>query len=92
MKSVRDACILQANALEIKLSDQIEQLDELIGAERGGEDFFAKTYITQGMHTLVAEGLARLFRNCWNHTWAKTTSLTGRLRCTMRSAFVLIAN
>src|SRR5271166_2997004 len=60
MKSVRDACILQPNALEIRLSDQIEQLDELISAEGGGEDFFAKTYITEGMHTLVAEGLARL--------------------------------
>jgi hypothetical protein len=60
MKSVRDACVLQPNALEIKLSDEVEQLDELIGAERGGEDFFAKTYITQGMSTLVAEGLARL--------------------------------
>jgi hypothetical protein len=60
MKSVRDAIELQSNALEIKLSDQIEQLDELITSEGGGEEFFAKTHITQGMHTLVAEGLARL--------------------------------
>ena len=30
MKTVRDGCILQDNALSIKLSDQIEQLDELI--------------------------------------------------------------
>ena len=30
MKTVRDACQLQPNALSIKLSDQIEQLDELI--------------------------------------------------------------
>jgi hypothetical protein len=29
MKTVRDACLLQPNALSIKLSDQIEQLDEL---------------------------------------------------------------
>jgi hypothetical protein len=33
MKTVRDACQLQNNALSIKLSDQIEQLDELITAE-----------------------------------------------------------
>ena len=32
MKTVRDACVLQPNALSIKLSDQIEQLDELIGS------------------------------------------------------------
>jgi len=30
MKTVRDACQLQPNALSIKLSDQIEQLDEII--------------------------------------------------------------
>ena len=30
MKTVRDACELQPNALSIKLSDQVEQLDELI--------------------------------------------------------------
>jgi hypothetical protein len=60
MKSVRDANELQPSALEIRLSDQIEQLDELISSEGGGEAFFAKTCITQGMHTLLAEGLARL--------------------------------
>ena len=32
MKTVRDACQLQPNALAIKLSDQVEQLDELIAA------------------------------------------------------------
>lgn len=60
MKSVRDACVLQPGALDIRLSDQIEQLDELIGAEGEGESFFAKTHITEGMKTLVTEGIARL--------------------------------
>ena len=60
MKTVRDACILQKNALSIKLSDQIEQLDELIHAEGKGERFFGRTHITQGMLDLVTEGLARL--------------------------------
>jgi hypothetical protein len=60
MKTVRDACHLQSNALEIKLSDQIEQLDQLISTERDGAEFFAKTFITQGMHDLIAEGIARL--------------------------------
>lgn len=32
MKTVRDACQLQPNALSVKLSDQIEQLRELIGS------------------------------------------------------------
>jgi|RhiMetdeSRZDD1v2_1073273.scaffolds.fasta_scaffold2239068_1 hypothetical protein len=40
MKTVRDACQLQVNALSIKLSDQIEQLDELINAEGDGAAFF----------------------------------------------------
>ncbi len=60
MKTVRDACELQPNALSIKLSDQIEQLDELITAEGNGEAYFAKTFITQGMSELITEGIARL--------------------------------
>jgi hypothetical protein len=60
MKTVRDACRLQPNALTIKLSDQVEQLDELIRAEGEGQAFFAKTHITQGMKDLLAEGTARL--------------------------------
>lgn len=60
MKTVRDACQLQPNALSIKLSDQIEQLDELIAVEGDGTAFFAKTYITQGMRDLIDEGVARL--------------------------------
>jgi predicted AAA+ superfamily ATPase len=60
MKTVRDACALQPNALSIKLSDQIEQLDELIKSEGSGDAFFEKTYITQGMRDLIDEGLTRL--------------------------------
>src|SRR6478609_7296633 len=60
MKTVRDACQLQPNALSIKLSDQIEQLDELIHAEGNGSQFFEKTFITQGMQDLISEGIARL--------------------------------
>ncbi len=60
MKTVKDACELQPNALSIKLSDQIEQLDELITSEGDGKAFFEKTFITQGMQDLISEGLARL--------------------------------
>ena len=34
--SVKDACILQENALDIRVADQIEQLDELIRMEGSG--------------------------------------------------------
>lgn len=60
MKTVRDACQLQPNALSVKLSDQIEQLDELIAAEGNGTAFFERTFITQGMKDLITEGIARL--------------------------------
>lgn len=60
MKTVRDACQLQENALSIKLGDQIEQLDELINDEGNGAAFFARTFITQGMQDLITEGIARL--------------------------------
>jgi len=60
MKTVRDACILQENALDIHVSDQIEQLDQLIADEKDGRAFFEKTHITGGMKTLINEGIARL--------------------------------
>jgi len=60
MKTVRDACKLQPNALRIKLSDQVEQLDELISLEGEGIEFFERTFITQGMYDLISEGIARL--------------------------------
>ncbi|MEI6539694.1 MAG: hypothetical protein WCO86_09235, partial [Planctomycetota bacterium] len=60
MKTVRDGCKLQPNSLSIKLSDQIEQLDELITTQGDGTEFFEKTFITQGMQDLITEGIARL--------------------------------
>jgi len=60
MKTVRDACRLQENALSIKLSDQVEQLDELINIEGDGTAFFERTHVTQGMRDLISEGIARL--------------------------------
>lgn len=60
MLTVKDAVTLQSGALDIKLSDQIEQLDQIIHGEGDGSAFFAKTHITQGMKDLVEEGLSRL--------------------------------
>lgn len=60
MKTVRDACQIQPNALSINVSDQIEKLDELIESEGDGATFFEKTFITQGMRDLIDEGLNRL--------------------------------
>jgi Protein of unknown function (DUF499)/Fn3 associated len=60
VKTVRSTCLLQDNALEIRVSDQIEQLEILIGNENEGRVFFEKTFVTQGMRTLIEEGLARL--------------------------------
>jgi hypothetical protein len=63
MKTVRDACQLQPNALSIKVIDEITQLDELINDEGNGRAFFEKTYITHGMQDLISEGIARLAGN-----------------------------
>lgn len=60
MKTVRELCQLQANALNINVSDQVEQLDQLIGDEADGRAFFEKTFITDGMKSLVSEAIARL--------------------------------
>lgn len=60
MKTVRDGCALQDNALEIRVSDQITQLDQVIADERDGRKFFERTHVTGGLQTLMNEGLARL--------------------------------
>ena len=60
MKTVRDACKPQDNALSVKLGDQVEQLDALIASEGNGTAFFEKTHITQGMQDLISEGISRL--------------------------------
>lgn len=60
MKTVKQACQLASNALSIDVSDQIEQLDQLIHDEGNGESFYAKTFITAGMHDLLRGTLERL--------------------------------
>lgn len=59
MKSVRNACTIQPNALEITVGDQIEQLDEII-RETNTAQYFEKTFITGGMRDLLEKGVARL--------------------------------
>mgnify|MGYP001221141457 CR=1 FL=1 len=59
MKTVRDACVVQKNAFEINVGDQIEQLDQIISTT-DGTDYFAKTFITDGMRALLHKGIARL--------------------------------
>jgi hypothetical protein len=60
LMTVKDACKLQPNALEIRVSDQIEQLDDIINKANSGLDFFDRTFITAGMEILLKEGIARL--------------------------------
>lgn len=59
MKTVRSACKLQPNALEINVGDQIKRLDQIIHGADGGE-YFGKTFVTEGMRTLLTKGVARL--------------------------------
>jgi len=59
MKTIRNACKLQPKALDINVGDQVERLDEIIN-ESIGEEFFNKTFITDGMKALLYKGIARL--------------------------------
>lgn len=60
METVRTLCQLQDNALDIHVSDQIEEIEKIISSKNEGRAFFEKTFVTQGMRTLIEEGLARL--------------------------------
>ncbi|MBM7867397.1 DUF499 domain-containing protein [Heliobacterium gestii] len=59
MKIIKSACQLHPKALEISVGDQIEQLDQIIHGTNG-QDYFKKTFITDGMKTLLSKGMARL--------------------------------
>lgn len=45
--------------LKINVGDQIEQLDQII-QDTNGQEYFKKTFITDGMKTLLSKGMARL--------------------------------
>src|ERR1039457_395291 len=59
--TVKDACELHPMALDYSMSEQIENLSDVIGAAaKSAHDFFEKNYITRGMETLLSQGLQRL--------------------------------
>jgi hypothetical protein len=59
MKTIRTACKLQPQALDVNVGDQIERLDQIL-EETDGKEYFDKTFITDGMKTLLTKGMARL--------------------------------
>jgi predicted AAA+ superfamily ATPase len=61
MQTIRDGCQFDPKAIDYALSEQIESLEDLAGHDAGkAEAFFAKTYVTGGMRTLLRQGLQRL--------------------------------
>ena len=59
MRTVKSACQLQPEALDVNVGDQIERLDQII-QDTDGDEFFSKTFITEGMRILLTKGMARL--------------------------------
>src|SRR5207302_3895802 len=58
---VKDACELHPMALEYSMSEQVENLSDVIGAsDTRARGFFGKNYVTKGMETLLNQGLRRL--------------------------------
>jgi hypothetical protein len=52
---------IDSKSIEYALSDQIENLEDLIGHDsESAAAFFGKTYVTGGMKTLLRQGLQRL--------------------------------
>ncbi|MBN8978630.1 MAG: DUF499 domain-containing protein [Rhizobiales bacterium] len=61
LQTIKDACKFDPKAIDYALSDQIENLDDLIGHDTGtAEAFFKKTFVTGGMKTLLRQALQRL--------------------------------
>ncbi|KOX56111.1 hypothetical protein ADL19_10425 [Streptomyces purpurogeneiscleroticus] len=61
LQTVRDACAFDPKAIDYALSEQIEDLNDLVGhTPQQAKAFFEKTYVTGGMRTLLRQGLQRL--------------------------------
>src|SRR4051812_49348337 len=61
LQTVRDACEFDPRAIDYALSDQIEDLGDLVDHDpAAAHAFFEKTYVTGGMATLLRQGLQRL--------------------------------
>jgi hypothetical protein len=53
--TVKDACELHPMALDYSMSEQIENLSDVIrAASTGAREFFEKNYVTKGMETLLS--------------------------------------
>ena len=61
LQSVKDACELHPMALDYAMSEQIENLSDVIErTEKEAGEFFDKNHITRGMELLLSQGLKRL--------------------------------
>ena len=61
LQSVKDSCDLHAMALDYSMSEQVENLSDVIAATAPkAQEFFEKNYITVGMRELLSQGLRRL--------------------------------
>ncbi len=61
LQTVKDACELHPMALDYAMSEQIENLSDVIErTEKEAGEFFEKNHITKGMELLLDQGLKRL--------------------------------
>lgn len=61
LKTVRDACELYPTTIEYSMKDQVENLYDATKANREeAELFFRRNEVTQGLNTLLTQGLQRL--------------------------------
>ena len=61
LRTVKDACELHPMALDYAMSEQIENLSDVIErTEQEAGEFFEKNHITRGMELLLSQGLMRL--------------------------------
>ena len=61
LQTVRDVCQFDEKAIAYALADQIEDIGTLLDHDySAAEAFFQKTHVTDGMRTLLRQGLQRL--------------------------------
>ncbi|MFP2904556.1 anti-phage-associated DUF499 domain-containing protein [Pyxidicoccus sp. 3LFB2] len=90
LKTVKDACKPHEMAFNSAMGEQIEDLAQLIVDASDGSAFYAKNYVTRGMHQLFEQGLKRLAGKSEQAVFELTQAMGGGKTHTM-VAFGLLA-
>lgn len=92
LKTVKDSCKPHDMVFDFSMTEQVEDLGELIRAETDGESFYEKNHVTAGMRTLFELGCKRLSKQSDQAVFELTQAMGGGKTHTMIALGLLVRN